>query len=147
MSCSSEFHRSILLYLELSPPLWVRISSSICRTCERLLRVTGFWRWLCPLTKEYSFNFCDVSRGTRELAKKRMNKTCMTIVLSAYSFALKNCTSGRGFPSPELWSCSTASSVGYFLFGVKQEVLSFHSLLGERCRCSQVCFFFENQPI
>jgi len=45
------------------------------------------------------------------------------------------------------WSWSIGSSVGYSLFGVKQRVLAFHSLLGERCRYSQVWFFFENQPV
>lgn len=146
MSCSSEFHSPILLYLDfLSSIVEVPTSSSIGWTCERLMWVTRIWPWLYLQTKEYHFNCCEVSRGTRELAKAWTSKTCMTAVLSAY-FALKNCASGRGSLS---WNCEVAVllPLWYFLFGVKQEVLSFLSLLIERCRCSQVCFCFENQPV
>jgi len=64
--------------------------------------VTRIWQWLCPQTRGYSFNFCDVSRGTWELAKTWTSNTGMTATLSAYIFALQNGIGGRGFPCLKL---------------------------------------------
>lgn len=150
VSCGSEFHNPILLHVE---SIFLNFGSTHfhCIECisSRFIWVTWTWQKVYSAGKRICF-YLLLGFWRNRRTWKRLEP--MVLVWSLEIFALSTTFLCRTTLVEGFLPCNCEMRVLTLLWdiplsGVKQKVLFMHSLLAEGWRCSQVWFFFENQPL